>query len=140
MTGILSQYLSAESSAAKRLGKTSEFVLGILVVLLVTMNGLLPPDGQIPIEHIVGVAALVIAYVTNRTLAKSAGVSIRSGWRTSEFWTALLSSVLILVVDKFGFSLPPDQTAALVATLASLIAGRGVAKRADAIAGTVEGS
>ena len=120
----------SESSADKRLGKTTEFILAVLTAVLVAVNGTLPPEQQLPAEHVVGVAALVAAYAANRTLAKSAGTSVRAGVRTTEFWTTLATGVLLVASKKLELDLGPEQVAGLVAVVSSVVVGRGVQKKA----------
>ena len=120
----------SESSADKRLGKTTEFILAVLTAMMVAVNSTLPPEQQLPAEHVVGVAALVAAYAANRTLAKSTGASVRSGVRTTEFWTTLATGVLLVASKKLELDLGPEQVAGLVAVVSSVVVGRGVQKKA----------
>ena len=120
----------SESSADKRMGKTTEFILAMLTAVVVAINGTLAPEQQLSAEHVLGVAALVAAYATNRTLAKSTGANIRAGIKTLEFWTTLATGILLVGAEKLGLALGPEQVAGLVAVISSVVVGRGVQKKA----------
>jgi len=125
-----SPILPVTSDATKRLGKTTEFWLALIAAILIPANDVL--ELGLPVESIVGVIAMVIAYATSRGLAKTSGEKIRAGVRTAEFWTAVISSVVLLLAEKFGVDLTPEQVTAFVAMIASLTIGRGATKRAGA--------
>ena len=127
---ILKKLFTAESSADKRAFKSTELVLALIAAFLIPANQAL--ELGLPTESIMATIALVISYVTSRTLAKSAGQKIRSGIRSMEFWVTVGGSVLVVCAEALGLKFTPDQVMAFSAMLASLIAGRGVAKKSAA--------
>lgn len=114
----------------KRLHRTSEFALALLAALLIPANQVL--DLGLPVDGVLATVGIVVAYGTSRSLAKSTGAKVRDGVQTVEFWTTVGSSVGLLLAEKFGLHLTPDQVVAIVTTISSLILGRGVVKRAAA--------
>lgn len=56
---------------------------------------------------------------------------IKSGWRSTEFWVAILVPALVFACNKLGIELSEDVITALIAAIVPYIVGRSAVKVAE---------
>ena len=55
-------------------------------------------------------------------------VNMKTGWKTSEFWVALVAANIAVFNTHLGLNLPGEAVAAVVGVAAAYALSRGVAK------------
>lgn len=101
--------------------KTTEFWIGLVAAILMSLQKALFPDSPFPQEAFMTVATWIAARIGEKTLTKASEQGKRA-WQTSEFWIAIGFSVF-----KFVFPSIPDD---VFYTAMTFIIGRPLIKTA----------
>lgn len=54
---------------------------------------------------------------------------IKPGWKTTEFWSTVATSLVVVLNQAFGWHIPVDTVLALVGGVAAYVLSRGLAKK-----------
>lgn len=64
-------------------------------------------------------------------MATTTQPTIKPGWKSTEFWVAILTPIILFACNKAGIDIPEDAITGLIAGIVPYILSRGAVKVAE---------